>query len=1651
MHDKDSIESQTHRHPHHASIPYDVLPTEANAVLYYAFHSRLWYQLKRYTRSFMYYCIVSLLALSAIAITIVHVPFTRSLLREKLLGLINSKLAGRIEFSDLGGTVLTGISFDDVRLIVHNDTLAVIPKLTLRYDIEPLFRNTIAVNALLIDSPTIRLMRGRDSSWNYAHITKPDTSASSPFDWHIILRELSIEHGTVSLFDSLAQPIAQQVALSTIQHNSIDSAASSHVREIIRRINFSRCTLEDLHIGLSASLDFGGKNFSASLYRCSFYEPAADFQLKQFHITATVNRTFAEISDMEILTSRSALRMNALMENVNLPDSAQWVAWKSQPIKLNITADSIALRDIQTFTSVADRFGSAPAFHLAAEGTLANLRVSALRLGLDKSDKILINARLRNLHDPDNLVIEGGLRTHAVTEQDIRRIAPGIALPQLSGIGALSIESSTFSGTPKFFTSTLQAKSAAGSLSAYTVLDMRDERMKYDIKLTTASLDLGAILANDALRGSMNSSIIVQGEGTTLQTMNTRISLKALSTSVGERFVRSLELDGSIREGGIIRIDTLVATFHPDSVMNPLHITGSMLDANPYATFEQIAEQSIPEMRLHGIMDMRSTDKPIYDFQLDVQSLNIEDLVPGVGLHSAITGTITAQGSSFNLDSMETKIFADLSELRTSTRNYGAQLVSAQLVRRGSKERDITIVTNGADIGIVGTYRIPTLIKLIGLQVNSIERLVGQRLSKVDPDYEFSDWGEQRSVRETLAQPSEAIDAAITLNVSDLSPFFLGVDKVYVQAEAHVFARLTGTTHAYRMKIDSSELKYFKFRDRYTSLSLPHVRITALSENHLRDSVMDIRLLRVNCHSDTIVNFDVTRLLKPILNGRYDNDPTNGLPMDNLTIACAMNINENFSFGLRGTLAMASFPFIMNLDSLSFGYLQHRWRNQGQVRARISDGTIEAQQFVMQRRQGRLIRETVRALGLFSPTTFSNFTLSVQNYPLSQMNAFLKPVDRLEVLEPLAGTIRTLNITLNGTTTSPVMQCDMRIDSLQYGGGLVGNLTMERATHIDGIIRGDVTIVAPSKTTTPAPKVLSIVCRSLPLNLSFKAVRERLQTERPIDITFSANALPLAAVQPFLPGVEQVRGYGDANFTISGPTTDNITYRGSASYRSASFVVQSTGVKYTTQGKFSLLNNDVRIDSVTIANDPLDYRAGRGNASGRIKLKGLSIDSVDVTLRTPALFVLSKSSKTVSPTLYGDMIIASEGERPLRFFGTLQNPRLRGDVSILNAYIFFPEDKSLKGIQRTFCFETVRKNNNTFTVTDRDCSRNAYALATTTLQSSSQTLRVQQRDQADGNDQQEDEQIKVVGTPFKFKERKSFADIIDYDINVRIRGRFTVLMDFGAFEQLVADVEQENIERPLRYVKTPDDPLNHKLFGDIRVLPNSTYNFYRSFKANGSMAFTTGAIDNPRLKLQAELRARRATADRNSVEEYVVNMDISGTKKVPIVKISYMIADRAGTGDSTKIQTDAIMLMLFGKTQDELLIQRNSAGGVGISTGDIAAQGGSSAASTILTEILQSVGTIRSADIIFDNNNRGAARVQLSGEIFGVGVQYASDLDVGNLNPSFTIDLPLGAFFDINALRNLVVQFTRSANISNANVSRQQKEWELKFGWRTSF
>ncbi len=582
--------------------------------------------------------------------------------------------------------------------------------------------------------------------------------------------------------------------------------------------------------------------------------------------------------------------------------------------------------------------------------------------------------------------------------------------------------------------------------------------------------------------------------------------------------------------------------------------------------------------------------------------------------------------------------------------------------------------------------------------------------------------------------------------------------------------------------------------------------------------------------------------------------------------------------------------------------------------------------------------------------------------------------------------------------------------------------------HQDSSITGAIQIV--NSKLSGSPKVLEIGVEQLPLNCALATIDHRLSKTEPMIITGKANALSMGVFAPFIPGITKLQGYADAEITVEG-IAPNIHYGGTAALSRASFVVQSTNIKYFADGKMSLKNNEVIVEKMNLKNDEVrDLRGGKAEIDGRIVLKDFSIDSLDIFIRSQKILLLSSASAATSPTLYGKFII-STGRNPLHFFGTLEKPFLRGDVNIEDAMLTFPPDKQLKVSASTFRYTVDTAKGRYSMVVTRDTS---LAVTTPVPPSSANTTASTALTEAD--------------KAAKKRRGPGINELIDYDVYVKIPGNFGLKMILGQFDQLEANISPKDRSIPLHYVQPPLS--GPKLYGDIIVKEGSKYKFFKIFDAEGSLQFNTGAIDNPALNIRAKYKGQR-TRD-NGRQNYSVNLTISGSKKLPIVGISYQLDGVEAVGDSAKVRSDAILLLLVGKTQDELGPKAAGNSGQLKITNELSS-GISGVASNQLSSLLQGTGVFTDAQIDFVGGLQdiSSARLSLSGQLFGnVSWRIGGTLGDVSANSQISVDIPLSILGDTDLLNNFVLQLTRTINATNTS-GRQQKDWEFKPGFRYSF
>lgn len=1559
---------------------------------------------KRFGTMFKRILVVLLAFFITASIAIVGLTQTQSFrqwLGKHILAIVNAQLEATIEFSDMGGNVLTGLTFDNIRIITRGDTLLYAKQLSVRYDIEPLLRNNITVNGIYLDSPIIKLLRSTaDSSWNFAHIAKPssDTTAAAPFTWTINVRNLTIVNGVFAMVDSTAPP---------------------QVPSTKERLNFSNIRVDNLNLSLTALANLQNKDYALAIHGLSGNDHYTSFALQDLSAKVNIDNEHTEVFDLHIQTRRSDAWINAQLENVNVSANADPVSWKQIPAQVSLFADSVSAADLHYFLPDLDFLDGTVALDLNAEGTYGNLNIKKLELVLANST-LSLAGQLKNLNTPEHLFIDARLQRTSLSYADVRTHLPGLPIPDLSYLGQVYIDDVTFRGEPTHFHSNFDIRTAVGALKGNGTLNVAITPMRYTLHAETTNANPAIPLAMPSLAGNINATIDLEGQGTSLDDLDSRLRLFMNNSTISQYSFQSLVLIASAKKHGLVQIDTLQASwFTPEQnrVQN---------------------SSAISELFSTGHINLQNTTTPVYDIYTQLHNANFDNFLPDQQTLPTLSGSIHIHGKGFHPDSLEGMLRANLPVVETPRRTFDSLSLLLTLERAPENYRSLQVTSGIADISLRGHYKFAALIDAIGHNTESIIHSVQQRYHTVmPPNNAITDtFSLQQQAETTVHTP---LDAEFSIRLRDLSLLTIFSPTGSFHGNALLQGSIQTTEHSALLTLDSSRIGAFSYKDSNIAITTIPIALHGMIRTPFDASLsaMEANLSFVN----DSMSIDNNVFTNTTIDAQYTNEQLTFLVSSNLDSTVHVYTRGRSSFETEHT------HYAIELDSMSVGYRDTlRWNNKGTIRATIANGLLTIDSLVLQRNAA----ERIALRGAYKDGRFYNTQLLLESLPIQDINKFLPTgSNSLASLSVLNGRIAQLGTTISGTLEEPEIELYAHIDSLRYNGSSIGSPSIS-LTHSHGIIQGSVIVINPLLGQDSLTLTASV--NTLPLNLAFTSVEHRLLPDKPIDITLTAQRLSLGIIAPFVPSISKLQGFANASFRIKGPTIDDVSYFGDATFSKTSFVINSTNVRYAANGSIELRENVVNIKEVNLFNDPLDLRNGRAVVEGDITLDGFDIEDIDLYITTPRLLVMNQSSKATSPTLYGDVIIATP-DKPLHFYGSLNEPYLRGNVSILRADITFPEKRVVQRSLQRFCYKMLKRDNGELSVTYLDCpnepltSATNATLSTTATATSLSTNTLQKI--LDNTSAQRDAQNSVPHNAVQLTTQQPAGSLIDrlnIDVKVDIFGKFFITMELGTLQQLKAEVALANTNEPLRYEQLGT---YQRLFGALTVKKGSTFQFYRTFDASGTLTFPVGEITNPQLDITAVYNKSRIK-DKQS-QDYKVQIGITGTKTEPKFVMTYEIDNVSASGDPAQIQSDAIMLIAFGRTQAELL-----AGGSGNLLGNAGQDAVTLGASALLTNILEGSGIIRSAEIDFaDDQSSGNAldilrsRVRIVGDLSNVA-QYRIESNVGTGSTKFTIEIPLGALFDNESMRNLALEITRTTNAASA-TSTQQKEWEIKFGWQLAF
>ena len=153
----------------------------------------------------------------------------------KGLDALNGELQGKIEIGSVTGNLITGLTVHDVKLRADSTELMYAPSMDLTYQLAPIFQEQSVDAAIVVHNPIVKLIRNQwDSSWNFAHITKPSTdSIKTPFNWTINVSAFEMKEATFMLHDLTADrrvnTVNHTVDYSYLELDSLNLALQAHI------------------------------------------------------------------------------------------------------------------------------------------------------------------------------------------------------------------------------------------------------------------------------------------------------------------------------------------------------------------------------------------------------------------------------------------------------------------------------------------------------------------------------------------------------------------------------------------------------------------------------------------------------------------------------------------------------------------------------------------------------------------------------------------------------------------------------------------------------------------------------------------------------------------------------------------------------------------------------------------------------------------------------------------------------------------------------------------------------------------------------------------------------------------------------------------------------------------------------------------------------------------------------------------------------------------------------------------------------------------------------------------------------------------------------------------------------------------------------
>jgi hypothetical protein len=469
---------------------------------------------------------------------------------------------------------------------------------------------------------------------------------------------------------------------------------------------------------------------------------------------------------------------------------------------------------------------------------------------------------------------------------------------------------------------------------------------------------------------------------------------------------------------------------------------------------------------------------------------------------------------------------------------------------------------------------------------------------------------------------------------------------------------------------------------------------------------------------------------------------------------------------------------------------------------------------------------------------------------------------------------------------------------------------------------------------------------------------------------------------------------------IATGTYQNPDLRGNLSMMQGKYFWDFTGMYYDFKFKISTENSKLKVDYISLYNPDDDRR--HIDLFGNIDFKGYNLNNIN----------LSTS---------GDMILLDKSSKDNRFgisgylLGGIGNPSITITGNTHKLYVkgqFLVKEATIMSLPKSgYGYKSDDKNIVYLSANDSaiisDTNRNKLSL------NEYEKLNPFMRDKY-----------------ILFDTLKGFSlmNILSLDLNVKTVKNLFVSIDF---KNLTRDRLFGEIQADLR-IRSDSGRLRTR--GEVDIVGNSYYRFYRNFRVKDSRIIFRGAIDKPELDIRAVYENTKSTNQFGSVTNSPIQVVLTVTGDPTNPEITLRLYENGTEMLGNDATSDAITFLLFGKYKNELSVSESQsiASGIGSTVGSLYA---TSFVGQILRDILP---FIKDAELNYTEGGIQNTNVSVTSDLLNANVTIGSRVIDKTAYLEFNVEYSLANLVTLNLPEKLLLLIAReqlSRNvISNTNV-----------------